>query len=292
MDVFVHDRLTGLTERASEASTGAGGNGPSRLPDLSADGRFLVFQSFADNLVQGDSSSGWDIFASNRTTNVIELISVNSHGTQANDFSRAPSISGEGRFAAFESHASNLVTDDTNGTWDAFVHDRALPFLSPTPSPVPTPTPTPIPQPSPTPSPSPAATATSEPAPCPDIDPAPDCQIEGTLFFGVEDCPFIQTTAGVTIGPLSGDLIGFTKGDTVRITGHWEPTLVTFCSHPLGPFFFRVIKITALAGGLPSTGGQPAARPDGDRSPAALSLAALGAASALLGGRLFGRRRR
>ena len=124
MDIFVHDRATGLTERVSVDSFGAESNGTSDLPQISADGQTVVFQSGASNLVPGDTNGWWDIFVHDRSSGVTERISVDSSGAQANDTSHACSISADGQIVAFDSEASNLVAGDTNGKWDVFVRDR------------------------------------------------------------------------------------------------------------------------------------------------------------------------
>jgi len=123
-DVFVHDRLTGQTMRVSVASDGREGNSYSWLARISADGRFVVFTSDASNLVPGDTNGTWDVFVHDRQTGQTTMVSVASDGTPGNGRSIGVSISGDGRFVAFESEASNLVAGDTNGTWDVFVHDR------------------------------------------------------------------------------------------------------------------------------------------------------------------------
>ena len=123
-DVFVHDRLTGQTTRVSVASDGREGNSYSWLARISADGRFVVFTSDASNLVPGDTNGTWDVFVHDRQTGQTTMVSVASDGTPGNGRSIGVSISGDGRFVAFESEASNLVAGDTNGTWDVFVHDR------------------------------------------------------------------------------------------------------------------------------------------------------------------------
>ena len=109
-DIFVHDRLTGVTERVSVASDGTEGNGDSDRPSVSGDGRFVAFGSDASNLGPG-------IVVHDRLTGVTERVSVASDGTQANELiGGAPVLSADGRFVAFESFASNLVSGDTNGT--------------------------------------------------------------------------------------------------------------------------------------------------------------------------------
>src|SRR6266446_5737670 len=129
-DVFVHDRQTGATERVSVASGGAQADGSSGLigfafpPALSADGRFIAFVSVATNLVAGDTNGATDVFVRDRQTGTTERVSVASGGTQANNASRYPALSADGRFVAFQSDATNLVVGDTNGMTDVFVHDR------------------------------------------------------------------------------------------------------------------------------------------------------------------------
>ena len=123
-DIFVHDRDTGRTERVSVSSSGAQGNGHSFSPSISADGRFVAFESEANTLVDGDTNNRKDIFVHDRDTGRTERVSVSSSGAQANGSSFSPSISADGRFVAFYSQAVNLVVGDTNNRTDIFVHDR------------------------------------------------------------------------------------------------------------------------------------------------------------------------
>ena len=127
-DIFVHDRQTGQTTRVSVSSDGTqanGGPGWSGNPSsISADGRYVAFHSYADNLVSGDTNSATDIFVHDRQTGVTTRVSIASDGTQANGFSASPSISADGRYVAFMSGATNLVSGDTNNDWDVFVHGR------------------------------------------------------------------------------------------------------------------------------------------------------------------------
>jgi Tol biopolymer transport system component len=123
-DVFVHDRQTAQTTRVSVASDGSQGNARSFTPFISADGRFVAFSSGASNLVSGDTNDDMDVFVHDRHTGQTTQVSVASDGTQGNNGSYMPSISADGRYTAFESDASNLVGDDTNGWADVFVHDR------------------------------------------------------------------------------------------------------------------------------------------------------------------------
>ena len=126
-DVFVHDRQTGTTERVSVSSNGDEGNsfsGDISQISISADGRFVAFASLASNLVPGDTNNEYDIFVHDRQTGETERVSVSSFGVEAEDFNWWPSISGDGRFVAFSSDATNLVPGDMNVKRDVFVHDR------------------------------------------------------------------------------------------------------------------------------------------------------------------------
>jgi len=111
------------TVRVSIDSSGAQANGESLRPSISADGRYVAFESAASNLVPGDTA-GQDIFVHDRQLGTTERVSVDSSGNQANGESQTPSISGDGRYVAFESFAANLVSGDTNNRRDVFVHDR------------------------------------------------------------------------------------------------------------------------------------------------------------------------
>ncbi len=123
-DIFVHDQQTATTERVSVASDGTQANGESVEPAISADGRFVAFESTASNLVSGDTNGYSDIFIHDRQTGITERVSVTSTGTQANLFSSDAAVSNDGRYVAFTSSASNLVPGDTNGVEDVFIHDR------------------------------------------------------------------------------------------------------------------------------------------------------------------------
>lgn len=130
-DAFVHDRTTGATERVSVASDGTPANGLSSAPSLSADGRYAVFNSDADNLVSGDTNNATDVFLHDRRTGTTVRISQVEDGTPANGSSREQSISSDGRYVAFQSAADNLALGDTDGTIDVFVHDRVTGTTTP-----------------------------------------------------------------------------------------------------------------------------------------------------------------
>ncbi|GIK58994.1 MAG: hypothetical protein HND44_16135 [Chloroflexi bacterium] len=123
-DVFVHDRQTGQTSLMSVVLNGTA-NGDSRDPDVSGDGRYVVFASSASNLVGGDTNQADDIFRWDRVALIMERISVDSNGAQANDFSRHPAINGNGQRIVFTSDAGNLVAGDGNFTADIFLRDTS-----------------------------------------------------------------------------------------------------------------------------------------------------------------------
>jgi Tol biopolymer transport system component len=128
-DVFVRDLRTGRTQRVSISSSGrqAGGdrtNNGSNAPMISADGRYVVFHSYASNLVRGDTNRVPDIFLRDRKTRKTARISVSSSGLQADQESLgSAAVSADGRYVAFTSLATNLVAGDANDITDVFVRD-------------------------------------------------------------------------------------------------------------------------------------------------------------------------
>ncbi len=124
-DIFVRDRQTSQTTRVSVSSAGTQSNNYSYQPTISADGRFVAFESSANNLVTGDTNASPDIFVRDRHASQTTRASVSSAGVQGNLSSETtPAVSADGRFVAFKSWATNLVTGDTNGKFDIFVRDR------------------------------------------------------------------------------------------------------------------------------------------------------------------------
>jgi len=125
-DVFLHDRLTGVTSRISVDSFGAEANSASEKAEISADGTTVAFYSFASNLVVGDTNSASDCFVHEIASGLTTRVSISSGGVEANSVcgNFFPDLNDDGRFVAFDSIADNLVLGDTNGTWDTFVHDR------------------------------------------------------------------------------------------------------------------------------------------------------------------------
>ena len=122
IDVFVHDRLTGITERVSISSMGDQGNADSHQPSISADGRFVAFASWARNLVIS-STSGLNIFVHDRLNRQTVWVSFAWDGSMANGDSDSPVISADGRYVAFFSTSSNLVNPSRPYSQDVYVHD-------------------------------------------------------------------------------------------------------------------------------------------------------------------------
>ena len=131
-DIFVRDWQMGQTTRVSVDSNGNQANDDSYDLSLSANGLVVAFDSVATNLVSGDTNtcggftapgSCSDVFVHDLVTKKTTRVSVASDGAQANGGSYRPSISQNGDFVAFESGATNLVSDDTNNVGDIFVHD-------------------------------------------------------------------------------------------------------------------------------------------------------------------------
>jgi Tol biopolymer transport system component len=123
-DIFVRDVVGGATTRVSVSSSGGQGNSESWGPSLSADGRYVAFSSYAGNLVSGDSNAAADVFVHDMVTGATTLVSLSSAGVQGNSASEDITVSADGRYASFESAATNLVSGDTNGEKDVFIRDR------------------------------------------------------------------------------------------------------------------------------------------------------------------------
>ncbi|MEJ7764250.1 MAG: AHH domain-containing protein [Acidimicrobiales bacterium] len=122
-DIFVRDRVAGTTRRVSVGLGGAEANGGSARPSISSDGRYISFYSSASNVVSGDTRGLADVFVRDTVNNTTTRVSIGVGGAEPDGSSDYSSISGDGRFVAFHSQASNLVAGDTNGRGDVFVWD-------------------------------------------------------------------------------------------------------------------------------------------------------------------------
>ena len=117
------------TKRSSVSSAELQGNdnsgtGPGYALEVSADGNFVVFLSVATNLVPGDTNGVRDVFVRDCVAGTTTRVSIPAGGGQANGDCFQPTISGDGRFVAYSSAATNLVPNDNNGFDDVFLHDR------------------------------------------------------------------------------------------------------------------------------------------------------------------------
>ena len=119
-----------VTTRADLDSSGNETNGVSYWGNCSVDGRYVVFSSFATNLVPSDTNACQDVFLRDRVSGTTERVSVSTSGSQQTGDTlqnyALPGVSGDGRYVTFSSLAANLVTGDTNGDFDVFVRDRLL----------------------------------------------------------------------------------------------------------------------------------------------------------------------
>ena len=91
---------------------------------ISANGKYVAFASLATTLVPDDTNAAWDIFVHDSDTGETTRVSVSNGGVQADQGSYGVSISSDGRYVAFGSNATNLVSGDTNEVMDVFVRDR------------------------------------------------------------------------------------------------------------------------------------------------------------------------
>jgi Tol biopolymer transport system component len=129
-EIFVRDLALGVTSVVSTTSSGAFGNNYSGLDlqgAISADGRYVLFDSYASNFVAGDTNSYLDLFVKDVLTGAIERVNVTATDGQVNGIMRSCALSDDGRIVAFHAPESiaNLVAGDSNGAFDVIVRDRA-----------------------------------------------------------------------------------------------------------------------------------------------------------------------
>lgn len=126
-DVFVKDNRTGAITKVSTGLDGVGANGDSISPDISGDGRYVVFQSTATNLVAGDDQATYanEIFVKDLKTNEITRLISKNRGAGDDGTDGDASISADGSVIAFQSTHADLVPGDTNGVFDVFVWKRS-----------------------------------------------------------------------------------------------------------------------------------------------------------------------
>jgi Tol biopolymer transport system component len=123
IDIFVRDLVGGTTVRASVDTEGGDPDSGSLSPSISADGRYVAFYSYADDLGWGGGGGFTNVFVRDLVGATTVRASVDTEGGDPNSSSDSPSISADGRYVAFSSLASDLVQGDGNGDSDIFVRD-------------------------------------------------------------------------------------------------------------------------------------------------------------------------
>ncbi len=129
-DVFIKDTQSGGVTRPTGVGSIQPLGGASHSPSLSSSGRYVALVSSAGNFVSGDLNGAADIFIFDREGGTSARVSVASDGTEANGASSSPAISADGRYVAFVSSATNLVSNDTNGVADIFLKDTTTGAIS------------------------------------------------------------------------------------------------------------------------------------------------------------------
>lgn len=125
-NIYVRDRVDGTTDVLEIAGEGNVPDGELSIGGISNDGRYVMFNSGATNLVPYDANVAWDTFVYDRVTGRTERVSVGNDGSEADAETYGWEISPNGRYVTLDSTATNLVEGDTNQREDAFVRDRLL----------------------------------------------------------------------------------------------------------------------------------------------------------------------
>jgi Tol biopolymer transport system component/cell wall-associated NlpC family hydrolase len=127
-DVFSFDHRSSTTTLVSISTRGNQGNAWSYQPDISADGRYVVFTSLANNLTgpfqERDTNGLADVFVRDQGTSTTQRISLRSDGSEVHGWSDQATISGDGRFIAFVSTAVDLGEFTSFTSSNVYVHDR------------------------------------------------------------------------------------------------------------------------------------------------------------------------
>ena len=118
-DVFIRDRKQKKTRRVSLSQLGQADGGSFSGP-VSANGRYIAFVT-STKLLPVDNNGDFDVYLRDRKQGKTRLLSRDRNGNQANDESRNPAITADGRFVAFDSDASDLIKNDGNLSSDIFV---------------------------------------------------------------------------------------------------------------------------------------------------------------------------
>jgi len=128
-DIYMFDRNTGVSAPIIQSYDGTDVSGGLYYPSISADGRYIVFECEIANIVENDDNNETDVVIFDRITSESRIISKTVYEL-GNDYSGNPFISADGRFVVFESDASNLIDDDSNGTRDIYMYDTLLDVMT------------------------------------------------------------------------------------------------------------------------------------------------------------------
>jgi Tol biopolymer transport system component len=128
--VYVHDRQTGQTLAGSVNQTGGTPNADCRQPCLSADGRFLSFETSASDILPGDTNGLIDVYVRDLLTNGVVRATLAPGGIEPNNNCVRSRISGDGRWVAFQTQSTNLVAAHPSATNDCYVRDLLAGGLS------------------------------------------------------------------------------------------------------------------------------------------------------------------
>ena len=120
-DGFLRDRLTGATDKFTYALGGGTADHEFYVDSISSGGRYVAFTSYATDLVRGYVNGSLDVFVWDRVSGLITIENLASNGVAGQGHSISGSLSGDGRYLAFSSVASNLVLGDSNGVEDVFL---------------------------------------------------------------------------------------------------------------------------------------------------------------------------
>ncbi|MES9851976.1 MAG: HYR domain-containing protein [Candidatus Thiodiazotropha sp. L084R] len=127
-DIFIRDLEAQTTSILTSAFGGGPADGPSYSPDVSADGRYISFLSFAGNLVSNDTNGEMDLFLLDRNTGEIRIITTSNSGDWFDGYSGSyntpPQITADGRYVVFSTNSRAVVGNDNDGFYDVFVYDR------------------------------------------------------------------------------------------------------------------------------------------------------------------------
>lgn len=126
--ILVRDLIAGTTTVVSQTGNGIPANAACVDPTISDDGNWAAFTTRATNLLPGLVSSFSRAFYKDLTTGEVLNASIDSFDNQANGDCFAPTLSSNGRYAAYSSEATNLILEDTNHSEDIFLRDRVAPI--------------------------------------------------------------------------------------------------------------------------------------------------------------------